>query len=175
MSIAVVLGSLLVALIGAGSAHAECDITSDSEIKAPKTAAAGATLKFKAYNDATGATLTVEAADPARPISHPYTRSDVPENWFDVTVKTERGDGPIRVRLDSDGSGSTGSGDDKITATQAELRTMTVQLADGSLTTVTVDVPPGTPIRDVAIPPVPGGSPTQVDAGGEQCHFELSK
>src|SRR3954469_7362662 len=167
MRIAVVLGSLLVALIGAGSAHAECDNTSDSEIKAPKAAAAGATLKFKAYNDTAGATLTVEAADPARPISHPYTRSDVPENWFDVTVKTERGDGPVRVRLDWDGSGSTGSRDDEITARQAELRTMTVQLADGSTTTVTVDVPPGTPIDQVMVPPLPGG----VDAGGEQCHF----
>src|SRR4051794_17038065 len=102
MRIAVVLSSLVVALIGAGSAHAECYYPSTGEIKAPKTAAAGTTLTFEAYNDSAGATVTVEAADPARPISHPYTRSDVPENWFDVTVETERGDGPVRVRLDWD-------------------------------------------------------------------------
>src|SRR3954464_14420533 len=37
----------------------------------------------------------------------------------------------------------------------AELRTVTVQLADGSTTTVTVDVPPGTPLDQVEIPPLP--------------------
>src|SRR3954464_1322650 len=37
----------------------------------------------------------------------------------------------------------------------AELRTVTVQLADGSTTTVTVDVPPGTPLDQVQIPTVP--------------------
>src|SRR4051794_35736704 len=41
------------------------------------------------------------------------------------------------------------------TPAQAELRTVTVQLADGSTTTVTVDVPPGTPLDQVQIPPVP--------------------
>ncbi|HYZ30307.1 MAG TPA: lytic murein transglycosylase [Thermoleophilaceae bacterium] len=52
------------------------------------------------------------------------------------------------------------------TPAQAELRTVTVQLADGSTTTVTVDVPPGTPLEDVQIPlptptvPVPSPSPT---------------
>jgi hypothetical protein len=51
----------------------------------------------------------------------------------------------------------------------AELRTVTVQLADGSTTTVTVDVPPGTPLDDVQIPlptptvptPVPVPNPTE--------------
>ena len=51
----------------------------------------------------------------------------------------------------------------------AELRTVTVQLADGSTTTVTVDVPPGTPLEDVQIPiptptvplPVPVPNPTE--------------
>ncbi len=53
----------------------------------------------------------------------------------------------------------------------AEQRTVTVRLADGTLTTVTVDVPPGTPLSDITIPtpaplptvpvPVPSpGSPT---------------
>jgi Transglycosylase SLT domain/Peptidase family M23 len=37
----------------------------------------------------------------------------------------------------------------------AELRTVTVQLADGTTTTVTVDVPPGTPLDQVQIPTVP--------------------
>src|SRR3954452_340223 len=37
----------------------------------------------------------------------------------------------------------------------AELRTVTVQLADGSTTTVTVDVPPGTPLDQVQIPTTP--------------------
>ncbi|MFL5840906.1 MAG: lytic murein transglycosylase, partial [Thermoleophilaceae bacterium] len=37
----------------------------------------------------------------------------------------------------------------------AELRTVTVRLADGSLTTVTVDVPPGTPLDDVQLPAPP--------------------
>src|SRR3954454_14618951 len=37
----------------------------------------------------------------------------------------------------------------------AELRTVTVQLADGSTTQVTVDVPPGTPLDQVQIPTVP--------------------
>jgi hypothetical protein len=41
------------------------------------------------------------------------------------------------------------------TPAQAELRTVTVQLADGSTTTVTVDVPPGTPLDQVQIPPLP--------------------
>jgi hypothetical protein len=48
----------------------------------------------------------------------------------------------------------------------AELRTVTVQLADGSTTTVTVDVPPGTPLDQVQLPvpeptvPLPVPSPT---------------
>src|SRR4051812_40971190 len=42
----------------------------------------------------------------------------------------------------------------------AELRTVTVQLADGSTTNVTVDVPPGTPLDQVQIPTVPAPSPT---------------
>src|SRR3954449_988684 len=50
----------------------------------------------------------------------------------------------------------------------AELRTVTVQLADGSTTTVTVDVPPGTPLDQVQLPaptptvplPVPVPNPT---------------
>jgi soluble lytic murein transglycosylase-like protein len=52
------------------------------------------------------------------------------------------------------------------TPASAELRTVTVQLADGSTTTVTVDVPPGTPLQDVQIPvptptvPVPVPTPT---------------
>src|SRR5690242_11178097 len=37
----------------------------------------------------------------------------------------------------------------------AEQRTVTVQLADGSTTTVTVDVPPGTPLSDIQLPPPP--------------------
>ena len=37
----------------------------------------------------------------------------------------------------------------------ADQRTVTVQLADGSTTTVTVDVPPGTPLQDVQLPPPP--------------------
>src|SRR5689334_23145718 len=41
------------------------------------------------------------------------------------------------------------------TPANAELRTVTVRLADGSLTTVTVDVPPGTPLDQIDIPPVP--------------------
>ncbi|MEA2492761.1 MAG: hypothetical protein QOJ29_672 [Thermoleophilaceae bacterium] len=44
------------------------------------------------------------------------------------------------------------------TPANAELRTVTVRLADGTLTTVTVDVPPGTPLEDIQIPnppPVP--------------------
>src|SRR4051812_17472702 len=113
MRIAVVLGSLLVALVGAGSAHAECSTdTSGGEIKAPDTAVAGATIPSEAYIGSgpyffhpSGATLPVEAADPTKPISHPYTREGPPSSaWFDATVKTERGDGPIRVRLDWDES-----------------------------------------------------------------------
>jgi hypothetical protein len=34
----------------------------------------------------------------------------------------------------------------------AELRTVTVRMADGRLVTVTVDVPPGTPLEDIQIP-----------------------
>src|SRR3954452_22466286 len=52
----------------------------------------------------------------------------------------------------------------------AELRTVTVQLADGSTTTVTVDVPPGTPLDQVHIPipptptvPLPVPVPTATD------------
>src|SRR4051794_14409396 len=41
------------------------------------------------------------------------------------------------------------------TPAQAELRTVTVRLADGSLTTVTVDVPPGTPLSDIPLPGTP--------------------
>src|SRR5260221_11513731 len=37
----------------------------------------------------------------------------------------------------------------------AEQRTVTVRLADGTLTTVTVDVPPGTPLGDIQLPPPP--------------------
>jgi murein DD-endopeptidase MepM/ murein hydrolase activator NlpD len=38
----------------------------------------------------------------------------------------------------------------------AEQRTVTVRLADGTLTTVTVDVPPGTPLDQITVPtPVP--------------------
>ena len=37
------------------------------------------------------------------------------------------------------------------TPANAELRTVTVQLADGSTTTVTVDVPPGTPTEGVVL------------------------
>jgi len=37
----------------------------------------------------------------------------------------------------------------------AELRTVTVRLADGTLTTVTVDVPPGTPLEDIPLPSLP--------------------
>lgn len=67
----------------------------------------------------------------------------------------------------------------------AELRTVTVRLADGTLTTVTVDVAPGTPLQDIPIPvpevptvpvPVPTppstplpdqGSPTPTPGGGD--------
>src|SRR5215216_3754291 len=38
------------------------------------------------------------------------------------------------------------------TPAQAELRTVTVRLDDGSLSTVTVDVPPGTPLSDIIVP-----------------------
>src|SRR3954464_10576963 len=57
----------------------------------------------------------------------------------------------------------------------AELRTVTVRLADGTLTTVTVDVPPGTPLDQVQVPtvpvptvpvPVPVPSPTPPPTGG---------
>src|SRR2546421_1528201 len=56
----------------------------------------------------------------------------------------------------------------RATPASAELRTVTVQLADGSTTTVTVDVPPGTPLDQVTIPvptptvpvPVPVPNPT---------------
>src|SRR3954447_17087370 len=41
------------------------------------------------------------------------------------------------------------------TPARAELRTVTVQLADGSTTQVTVDVPTGTPLDQVEIPTVP--------------------
>src|SRR4051794_16166452 len=41
------------------------------------------------------------------------------------------------------------------TPASAEQRTVTVRLADGSLTTVTVDVPPGTPLDQIQIPPPP--------------------
>jgi hypothetical protein len=37
----------------------------------------------------------------------------------------------------------------------AELRTVTVRLADGRLVTVTVDVPPGTPLEDIPLPSLP--------------------
>src|SRR5947199_8976823 len=37
----------------------------------------------------------------------------------------------------------------------ADQRTVTVQLADGSTTTVTVDVPPGTPLQDIPVPDLP--------------------
>ena len=37
----------------------------------------------------------------------------------------------------------------------AELRTVTVRLADGTLTTVTVDVPPGTPLEEIPLPSLP--------------------
>ncbi|MEA2271851.1 MAG: hypothetical protein QOI98_559, partial [Solirubrobacteraceae bacterium] len=37
----------------------------------------------------------------------------------------------------------------------AELRDVTVRLADGSLATVTVDVPPGTPLEDIQLPAPP--------------------
>jgi hypothetical protein len=51
------------------------------------------------------------------------------------------------------------------TPASAELRTVTVQLADGTTTQVTVDVPPGTPLDQVTIPApstptVPLPSPT---------------
>ncbi|MFL5894839.1 MAG: lytic murein transglycosylase [Thermoleophilaceae bacterium] len=59
----------------------------------------------------------------------------------------------------------------------AEQRTVTVQLADGSTTTVTVDVPPGTPLDQVQLPPLPlptdpvpvptpPGTPPPPDQGG---------
>src|SRR3954470_23809087 len=57
----------------------------------------------------------------------------------------------------------------------AELRTGTVRLADGTLTTVTVAVPPGTPLDQVQVPtvpvptvpvPVPVPSPTPPPTGG---------
>src|SRR3954452_25620304 len=58
----------------------------------------------------------------------------------------------------------------------AELRTVTVQLANGTTTTVTVDVPPGTPLDQVQIPPpaplptvplpVPTPGPTPAPAPG---------
>jgi hypothetical protein len=57
------------------------------------------------------------------------------------------------------------------TPASAELRTVTVQLADGSTTTVTVDVPPGTPLQDVQIPvptptvPLPVPVPNPTDPG----------
>src|SRR5436189_5075454 len=41
------------------------------------------------------------------------------------------------------------------TGASADQRTVTVELADGSTTTVTVDVPPGTPLQDVQLPPPP--------------------
>src|SRR4051794_69159 len=37
----------------------------------------------------------------------------------------------------------------------AELRQVTVRMADGSLATVTVDVPPGTPLEDIQLPAPP--------------------
>ena len=37
----------------------------------------------------------------------------------------------------------------------AELRTVTVRMADGRLVTVTVDVPPGTPLEDIPLPSLP--------------------
>ena len=56
------------------------------------------------------------------------------------------------------------------TPAQAELRTVTVRLDDGSLSTVTVDVPPGTPLSDIIVPagtpladvtvPTPAPTPT---------------
>jgi hypothetical protein len=48
------------------------------------------------------------------------------------------------------------------TPAHAELRTVTVQLADGSTTTVTVDVPPGTPLDQVQLPPLPSTPTTPV-------------
>jgi transglycosylase-like protein with SLT domain len=41
----------------------------------------------------------------------------------------------------------------------AKLQTVTVRLIDGSVVTVTVDVPPGTPIEDVDLPGVPIPTP----------------
>src|SRR4051812_45181782 len=115
MRIAVILGSLLVALVGAGSAHAECTSTSDAgrdaEIVAPSTAAAGTTIRVQAYVvpgspdlhfDISSSMLPVEAADPTKPISHPSTREGGLGALFDVTVDTMRGDGPVRVRLSWD-------------------------------------------------------------------------
>src|SRR4051794_10613285 len=46
------------------------------------------------------------------------------------------------------------------TPASAEQRTVTVRLADGTLTTVTVDVPPGTPLEDIQIPTQPPPTPT---------------
>src|SRR5680860_207562 len=45
----------------------------------------------------------------------------------------------------------------------AQLRNVTVQLPDGRVVTVTVDVPPGTPLEDIELPgvPVPPGTPSQ--------------
>ena len=45
----------------------------------------------------------------------------------------------------------------------AQLRNVTVQLPDGRVVTVTVDVPPGTPLSDIDLPgvPVPPGTPSQ--------------
>ncbi len=45
----------------------------------------------------------------------------------------------------------------------AQLRNVTVQLPDGRIVTVTVDVPPGTPLSDIELPgvPVDPGTPSQ--------------
>ena len=57
----------------------------------------------------------------------------------------------------------------------AEPRTIMVRLDTGELVPVTVDVPPGTPLEDIEIPPLPGGADDEPDApttpetpGGEE-------
>src|SRR3954453_18455226 len=98
------LATLLVVLAAAGSAQAAgCEGYGSAPLDAsdaPKTLAGGRTATFEAYYSSSGSTLTVEAADPARPISHPYIRANLPDDaTVMVTVKTERGDGPVRVRI----------------------------------------------------------------------------
>jgi hypothetical protein len=46
----------------------------------------------------------------------------------------------------------------------AEQRTVTVRLADGTLTSVTVDVPPGTPLSDIQLPGPPVSTPVPLPA-----------